>query len=137
MLDETGSEAARSPEEIIAECRESIQQMIEISGFQESVETAGQFGEVIDDQNWDQRVETEIKKLESADQQVRAEINFKLVEALFFLNGNQFDRCVGALETASDNAYNQSPIGGFEDLETLSDDIDKIIKRLHRIEQKD
>jgi len=136
MFNETDPSGEIQPnEKIIAECQESIQQLLDKSGFQSLVEVAGQFGEIVDNQNWDQRVETTIKGLENRNQQVRAEINFKLTEALFFLTQNQPDRCVGALTDASDNAYNQSQMEGFEDLEALSDEIDQIIKKLPKNKQ--
>lgn len=111
MID--GPESINSPEEVLEHCRESIQQLIDTLNRQ--IETA------------------KSNETESGEAQVREQINSILCQSLEQLGNKQFDGCVSSLIDASDYAYQQSSLPGFEKFESISDQIDKAIKMVKNL----
>lgn len=108
-----GPESIDSAETASAEPRESIQQIIaELSRQIESIKStetgvgASQFGE---------------------------QISSILEQSLEQIEATEFDGCISSLTDASDFAYQQSGITGFESLGLISDQIDLIIKTVKKL----
>lgn len=111
MID--GPESIDSPEAILEESKQSIQCLIDI--LNQQIELA---------QN---------SEKEPGESQVREYINSILNQSLEQLDNKQFDGCVSSLIDASDFAYQQSSIAGFEELESISDQIDLVIKTVKNL----
>jgi len=126
--DET--ESLGIPEAVKAECNYDLKQLITNFDLNSFLEAVGRPDLKDGLAKWDEVVEAEIVKLPDNSMQVRAAILKTLTEATWYIEQDQYEKAISALYDASDNAYQQSVMEGFEDFEEVSDKIDEIAKKI-------
>lgn len=81
---------------------------------------------------FNQKIET-LEPEETASRQVREQIGVVINEAQNYLEINQIKECISALEDASEYAYQQANVPGFEDLDSVSSNIENIVEKLQQL----